>query len=155
SWPVDDAVRELARDAGIAIDWIDAADQPHQVTPGALRTILGALGFPAATTSQITESRARLHELQDGERPLITGETGGTIPLPGTPVRSMRAELQLERGETRGITLEPADGTLVAPAIDTPGYHRLRFADREVTLAVAPPRCVTIEELAPGRKLFG
>ena len=28
---MDDAIRELAREAGIATDWIDAADQPQRV----------------------------------------------------------------------------------------------------------------------------
>ena len=41
------------------------------------------------------------------------------------------------------------------PPIDTPGYHTLRYGDREVTIAVAPPRCVTIGDIAPGQKLWG
>ena len=41
------------------------------------------------------------------------------------------------------------------PPIDEPGYHRLRVGDREITLAVAPPRCVTLEDIAPGERLWG
>lgn len=42
-----------------------------------------------------------------------------------------------------------------APAIDQPGYHRLRFADREITLAVAPGRCLTLEEIGAGQRMWG
>src|SRR5205085_6542816 len=39
--------------------------------------------------------------------------------------------------------------------VDSPGYHRLPIRDREVTLAVAPPRCVTLQDIAPGERLWG
>ena len=45
-------------------------------------------------------------------------------------------------------------GTAV-PAIDEPGYHTLRFGGREITLAVAPPRCVTVERRRAGRAAVG
>ncbi len=57
---MDDAVRELAREAGIAIDWIDAADRPQRVSVESLRSILAALGFPCASKADIADSRARL-----------------------------------------------------------------------------------------------
>jgi 4-alpha-glucanotransferase len=41
------------------------------------------------------------------------------------------------------------------PPIATPGYHTLRHGRREFTLAVAPPRCVTVADVAPGRRLWG
>jgi 4-alpha-glucanotransferase len=41
------------------------------------------------------------------------------------------------------------------PAIHEPGYHRLNEGGREITVAVAPPRCVTPEDLAPTAHLFG
>jgi 4-alpha-glucanotransferase len=48
--------------------------------------------------------------------------------------------------------LEPAQGI---PPITTPGYHRLCYGDREVTLAVAPPRCLTLSDVLGGRKSWG
>ena len=56
----------------------------------------------------------------------------------------------LEDGSRLSLTLQSA-----VPPIDTPGYHTLRYADREITIAVAPPRCVTVGDIAPGRKLWG
>ena len=41
------------------------------------------------------------------------------------------------------------------PPVRAPGYHRLRFANREITLAVAPPRCLTLGDIAPGARLWG
>ena len=46
-------------------------------------------------------------------------------------------------------------GRLNTPAIDQPGYHRLRFFDKDITLAIAPPRCVTLDDVARGEKLYG
>ena len=59
---MDDAVCELAREAGIANEWIDAADKPQRVSVETLRSILTALELPCATKADIAESRARLHE---------------------------------------------------------------------------------------------
>ena len=44
---MDDAVRALAKAAGVAVDWIDAADQPQRVSIGSLRRVLDGLGYPA------------------------------------------------------------------------------------------------------------
>ena len=41
------------------------------------------------------------------------------------------------------------------PPIGTPGYHRVYVGERDVTLAVAPPRCVMLEDIAPGKRLWG
>ena len=42
----DEAVRDLARRAGIAVEWNDYAGRPQVVAPDALRRILDALGLP-------------------------------------------------------------------------------------------------------------
>ena len=41
------------------------------------------------------------------------------------------------------------------PGLDRPGYHRLEMGDAEVTLAVAPPRCFTVEDVARGERIHG
>src|ERR1043165_5941157 len=134
SWsgPVDDALRELACEAGIATDWTDAAEHPQRVSIGSLRAILTALGYPCSTRNDIAESRKRLRELSNGARTFFTATVGEPIVL--------------KLG---------ADAPVVLPAIDEPGYHRLRIADRDITLAVAPPRCVTFGDIAPDEKLYG
>jgi 4-alpha-glucanotransferase len=150
---VDEAVRALARDAGIANEWTDAAGQPQRVAIGSLRSVLAALGFPGETKADIAESRARLRDLKSKGRRFFTATVGETISLRG--VDASTAELILEEGATLPITLRESDGATVVPPVSEPGYHRLCVADCEITLAVAPRRCVTLEDIAPGERLFG
>jgi 4-alpha-glucanotransferase len=152
---VDEAVRELARAAGILTDWVDSSDQPQQVGIGTLRAVLSAVGLPCDTRSQLEDSRARLRQSVAHDRPLVTTTVGAAIALPVAAPQALSAELLLENGERRQLTLEPSNGMLIAPPIDAPGYHRLYYPEREVTLAVAPPRCLTIADIAPQKKLYG
>jgi 4-alpha-glucanotransferase len=134
----EQAVRARAREAGLAVDWVDAMGRPQQVKTDALRRILDSLD---AT--------------QDGAdvRPLVTARVGARIDLPGLSTEAdTPAELVLEDGSVRSVTIRGGRG---APAIGEAGYHRLRFADREITLAVAPARCVTLEEVGAGRRMWG
>jgi len=124
---VDDAFRALAREAGIAVDWIDAADRPQRVAVGSLRRILDALGHPNATKGDIAESRKRLRALKDGARDFYTATVGEPIAI----------------------------GAMRLRPIEAPGYHRLEVGGRQITVAVAPRRCVTLDELAGGKRLYG
>jgi 4-alpha-glucanotransferase len=151
---VDDTVRELAREAGIANEWIDATETPRRVSIESLRAILTALDLPCVTEADIAESCARLRATAAGMPSFFTTTTGCATPLPGL-CAGAAAELFLEGGERQAITLRAQGGITVMPPINTPGYHRLRFADRELALAVAPPRCVTLADIAPGERLWG
>jgi 4-alpha-glucanotransferase len=151
---VDDAVRELAREAGIANEWIDAADKPQRVSVETLRSILTALELPCATKADTAESRARLREQAGRSRTFFTATAGSATPLPGLPADAA-AELVLESGERQPVALSAQDGGTVMPPIGTPGYHRVYVGERDVTLAVAPPRCVMLEDIAPGKRLWG
>ncbi len=51
--------------------------------------------------------------------------------------------------------MEGAIGADPFRAPDVPGYHRLVVAGQQITLAVAPSRGWTMEDVAPGRKLWG
>jgi 4-alpha-glucanotransferase len=136
----EQAVRARAREAGLAVDWIDAMGRPQQVKTEALRRILDSLD---AT--------------QDGSdvRPLVTARVDARIDLPGLSTEAdTPAELVLEDGSVRRVTIRGGKGATM-PAIGKAGYHRLRFADREITLAVAPARCVTLEERGAGRRMWG
>jgi 4-alpha-glucanotransferase len=44
---------------------------------------------------------------------------------------------------------------LPSPRSIEPGYHRLHFNDRELTLAVAPRRCARVSDIAPNERLWG
>jgi 4-alpha-glucanotransferase len=136
----EQAVRARAREAGLAIDWVDAMGRPQQVRTEALRRILDSLDVP-----------------QDGSdvRPLVTARVDARIELPGLSTEAdTPAELVLEDGSVRRVTIRGGKGATV-PAIGKAGYHRLRFASREITLAVAPARCVTLEEVGAGRRMWG
>jgi 4-alpha-glucanotransferase len=155
---VDDDVRALASAVGIANDWIDANDQPQRVAIRTLRTLLRALGFPCDSGGELQESTGRLRERKiSPESMMLTATTGKPIELPQLALqKDTPAEVLLEGGGKVPVTLRvPAHGPPLAPAIDEPGYHRLRVADKDLALAVAPPRCVTIDDIAPGEKTWG
>jgi len=126
----DETILAQAGKAGIAIDWTDANGQPQRVSIASLRRILDALGDSGPQRPP----------------PLVTATVGQPVDI----AAEGPAELVLEDGSRLSLTLQS-----MVPPIDTPGYHTLRYADREVTLAVAPPRCVTIGDIAPGQRLWG
>jgi 4-alpha-glucanotransferase len=130
----DDAILQRARAAGIAVDWIDASNQPQRVSTASLQHILDALH--PGPLPQVP--------------PLLTATMGEPIVVPGVD-QEAAGELQLEGESARPVTLY-ASGL---PAIDRPGYHTLRFGGHEVTLAVAPLRCFTVGDIAPGERLWG
>jgi 4-alpha-glucanotransferase len=130
----DEAILQRARAAGIAVDWIDASGQPRRVSVASLQRILEAL-HPGP-----------LPEIP----PLLTGTVDEPIIVPGLH-QDTAGELQLEGGPARPITISSRN----VPAIERPGYHTLHFGGREVTLAVAPARCLTVADIAPGERLWG
>ncbi len=134
----EEAILQRAREAGLAVDWVDAMGRAQRVGTPSLRRLLDSLDVE---TSDIP--------------PLVTAAAKKPIALPGlSPEADTPAELVLEHGDVRAVTLRGGPSANL-PAIARPGYHRLRFADREITLAVAPPRCLTIEDVAAGRRLWG
>jgi 4-alpha-glucanotransferase len=141
----DEAVRALAREAGVAVEWTDAADQPQVVSLDVLRRMLAVLGLPAESPQQVTQSREQLGAPK-ALPPLITATVGEKRQVSGL---SGTAELRLENGDVLAV-----DGGEI-PAIAQPGYHTLRTGDREIVLAVAPRRCVTITDIADGKKMYG
>ena len=87
--------------------------------------------------------------------PLVTARVDARIALPNLSIEAdTPAELTLEDGSVRPVTIRGGKAATV-PAVGQPGYHRLRFADREITLAVAPARCLTLEEVGAGRRMWG
>ena len=153
----DDVVRDLARRAGIAVEWQDYAGQARVVSPPVLRRVLAALGLPADTSRQISASR-RLLTKRSGFAdlpPLVTAVAGRPTRLDIGGSVAQQAELALENGEVRQVALLPARGRLRVPAIMETGYHWLRVEDREIVLAVSPARCRSIEDVVPDARLWG
>jgi 4-alpha-glucanotransferase len=135
-----DALRSRARAAGLAVDWVDVRGQSQSVSDESLSRLLEAL--PGANDAVDVP-------------PLITTRAGARTNLPRLSLEvNLAAELALEDGNVLPITLRGGSSAGVPP-IRLPGYHRLRFADREVTLAVAPPRCLTLQEVGGGERMWG
>jgi 4-alpha-glucanotransferase len=153
----DDVLRDLARRVGIATEWQDYAGKPHVVAPPVLKRVLLALGLPADTGRDVSASRrllARRSTLADLP-PLVTALAGRPTRLEIGGNDPQQAELVLENGGTRAVTLLPARGRLRIPAIAEIGYHRLRVENREIVLAVCPVRCRSIEDIVPDARLWG
>ena len=143
----DARLAELSKAAGLSVDWVDADGNAQSVKPEHQRRLLEALGYPAADDEQIEASLAQLQHRHDtlALGPLVTLDQQQALDLtryfpPGTAF-----EIQLEQGERLEGRLDDS-GRL--PVIGTTGYHLLRIAGGEVTLAVAPPACPSVAQLA-------
>jgi len=153
----DDAVRDLANRAGIAIEWHDIVGNHHRVAPDVLRGMLEALGLPCTTRGDIVVSRKLLGRKSNVQAlpPLITATAGRPTRLDVGTSEARPARLRLESGETRELSLAPVRGRLRVPAVSEIGYHRLQLDDRDIVLAVAPSRCHTIDDAVPDARLWG
>lgn len=149
------ALHDLATAAGLSIDWQDALGKPQRVSDEALVAILDALDLPAGSDAAIRESRAQVTQLHQDDCRFLSADVGAAIPLPARCARPGAAELVLEDGTTQRVAIEERAGALTIAGVDTPGYHRLRLADREIQLAVAPRHCFRVGDAAPGRRIWG
>lgn len=117
----------LARDAGLLVDWQDAAGRKQRVSNESLAAVLAALGVPARTPRQVEDSRKRIRqdERQAAHR-LLTADVGRPVRLPGrSPI-----------------------------TFDEPGYREIETDGGGITVAVAPPRAWTVADAAPGRRIW-
>jgi 4-alpha-glucanotransferase len=153
----DEVLKDLARRAGIAVEWRDFAGRPKVVAPDVLRRILDALGLPTATRSDLLYSRKVLQRRSTVPvlPPLITATAGRPTRLDVGASGAENAQLKLENGDTRSLSLTPVRGRLRVPAINEAGYHRLQLDGRELVIAVAPSRCHTIDDAVPDARLWG
>jgi 4-alpha-glucanotransferase len=147
------ALHALAEAAGLARLWQDANSEDQVVPDTALATILGALGYPADSEALARESLATLQAQQRQPPAFLSVDVGEPLTLPAALGQASGAELRLEDGGTASLPVK--DGML--PPIAEPGYHRLRIADHELVLAVAPQRCLLPSDLPGTRqgKLWG
>ena len=152
----DAAAFDLARAAGLAVDWTDAVGGTQRVGLDATRAILASLGYPATTPSEIAESRQRLQGAKAAIPPLVTVRIGDKLTLPATAKPADgRGELVFETGEVMSVRFAIRGQRAVGPAMERVGYHRLRFSGREMVVAVAPPCCLTLEQRGQGGRLWG
>ena len=140
----DETLIALAEAAGIAPRWSDVHGQTHEVAPETLRTVLAASGLPAGSDAEVSDSRAALD--QPSHAPLVTARQGAPVRVELPPGRFQLAH------EDGGLTEGALGSDGLLPPIDKLGYHVLSAGDAQVTIAVAPPRCFTVQDAAPGRR---
>lgn len=166
----DQALARLAGAHGIQSAYHDIHGQQHFTPPLIRRALLTAMGVACDTPAQIARSLAD-RELRDWCRPLAPVQVVRehqqpariTLSLPAErPERALGWQLDEESGTRHGDALNlPApdesrhiDGVdyrrwhWTLPVTLSCGYHRLRIADTEMTLIVAPERC---QDLSEGR----
>jgi 4-alpha-glucanotransferase len=153
----DAGLSELARAAGIAVQWQDARGRAQHVTPDVLRTLLAALGFGADNQTMIEESSARLKRLRDEEVPgLVIVDVNQPIDLHG--VAPANYQLISEDGSSTdaGASVGETGDARLAP-IEGPGYYTINIGDRAIALAVAPSRSPSVSDLfgADNARLWG
>jgi 4-alpha-glucanotransferase len=143
-------IERLAARAGFEIQWDDAHGLARQVPASTLAALLDRLGLPCATAADAKHSMAMLDAELSGRKlpPLITAECERAIALPAAAVKAEnRYRIELESGaRIDGRFTTPEGETARLAPISEPGYHTLVLNDQRIRLAVAPPRCYTIDD---------
>ncbi|MEK1904520.1 MAG: 4-alpha-glucanotransferase [Pseudomonas sp.] len=150
----DERLARLAQAAGFSLHWTDANGRPQYVAPDAQRLLLDALGYPAQSPQQIDAGLADLQEQQRsaGPDPLITLEQGQMLSLKEHFSPYSPFQLILEDGRHIDARLD-ANGNL--PPISDCGYQQLRIGERQLTLAVTPGICRSVQELTGRTRSWG
>ncbi|EQB15424.1 4-alpha-glucanotransferase [Novosphingobium lindaniclasticum] len=139
--PSGNPLHDLAAGLGVARNWRGADGNDNIVADETLVGIVTAIGYPASSVGDMSESMERLRaELQAMPR-LLTAEVGKATALPPVLAHATRAELALEHGDAvQDIAIEA--GRL--PPLHEPGYYHLHIAGHTIRLAVAPLHCFSL-----------
>jgi 4-alpha-glucanotransferase len=149
----DAAVYDLAERAGIAIEWRDYTARSHRVSLDTVRHILTAIGLPCQTADDLLESRHRLDAR--APPPVITATTGQPIHVPCVGDAPSRLSIRYEDGAVADLETQQAAHGFILPPIAKAGYHQIDIGPQQLTLAVAPVRCVTIADITGGERVWG
>ncbi|MDO3528400.1 4-alpha-glucanotransferase [Ralstonia pseudosolanacearum] len=161
------ALHRLALDAGLLVDWEDAAGRPMRVSDDVLRAVLRCLGLPADSAADEADSRGRLlvEAAEHAVPPLVTGVAGHAVLLETAPpwaatLGGRPYRIGFEHGGGTEGTVHASIGhdraTLRLAPVPAPGYHRLRIDTGsrtaiETTLAIAPARCYAVSDALQAR----
>ena len=75
-------LHDVARAAGVSLQWRDYTGRDRAISDLALGRVLHALELPTSTAQDRAESLQRLREESAAPAPMITAEAGAVIPLP-------------------------------------------------------------------------
>ncbi|MBB4593897.1 4-alpha-glucanotransferase [Xanthomonas cannabis] len=131
----------LAAAAGVMVDWVDASDQPRQVSEASVQAVLTALDLPAATASQREDSLRRCKAQADEVAPLLIVQVGEPLALRVAANASGR--WTDEAGASEDARAD-AQGQLRAP--QRFGYWTLQIGGLTQQVAVAPQRCFSVAD---------
>lgn len=142
------SLRELAEAAGLLLEWENSDGEPCELPEQVQRNLLEILGFSAASETKINESLQRLKRLHTPQSPadwpsLITAERDTPIVLPSPLPPGTAFSLLHNQGD---IVKGKLDKNGAVPGISIIGYHTLHIANSELCLAVAPPKCFTVDD---------
>jgi 4-alpha-glucanotransferase len=154
----DELLRMLAERAGIQARWTDQRNIEQEVSPETLRAILQALSLPCTTPQDLRNTLSALEIGLDlrGQQDFITARVGQPVALPLNLPPGTLVEVQMENGALRSVaSVEGFEAMLTLPPFDEPGYHLVRVADREITVAMAPARCIGIADLRGDGRAWG
>ncbi|HTH62586.1 MAG TPA: 4-alpha-glucanotransferase [Paraburkholderia sp.] len=145
-----ESLAALASRIGLQIEWSDVEGVSRRVPDSTLAALLDCAGLPCATATQLRQSAAAVNAEQSARRlpPLITAECENAIALPASVGRTgSRYQIDLESGARIDgrFAMPKGEPALLAPVYE-PGYHTLTVNDHQLTLAVAPRRCHTIDD---------
>lgn len=146
---MSEAMKRLARAAGLAPEWEDFRGRQRDVAPATLCEVLKTLGLECDTDAQVQASLERLaHERDDELPPLVVARAGTVVPLHGAARPAQPLRLVAEDHAARDARAD-ASGGLPLPADLPPGYHRVALGARELTVAVTPGAACGVADVAP------
>jgi 4-alpha-glucanotransferase len=142
----DETLLALAEALGLEAGWTDAEGRARIVSPDSLRALAAALGFDASSPSAIAQSRARIAQADDADAlaPLLVTTRGRASTL---PARFGGARFRIEPENGASIEGKLDRDAPALPAVATIGYHPVEIGDAATTLAVAPARCFSIDDI--------
>ncbi len=146
----DDALRQVASEAGIERDWWEVDGTHHTVTPETLRSLLSAMRLPHATADDAEEALQALHVRP---QPIIADARRKVRIAPASDRRQI-IHLTDELGGTRRIEVKPGDAAEVHL---TAGYYEARSEDdtSKRSIIVSPGACHLPDDIANGARVFG
>ena len=153
-------LRRLAESVGLRCEWDGSDNQPQTLSEDRQRKMLALLGWPAGDDEEVAASLARWQARQrpaafEQLPPMLIADQGQLTQVPVVGSGGCAFAIRLESGETMDGHLDD-NGCL--PAVQETGYHHVCFlterGDDSVTrtLAVAPPRCFTLDDIARERR---